>query len=149
MSKWKDAVGIAGTLLLLIFGISVVVFGLKHIEVISQVADRLARYSFDLAVPTVLIGLIPGARKLCGNLLVILSVPIGIGVWISGVDAVYYFWGLGPLIIGLLFMGFGPVPMGIVALLLHHHREEAVALIFNLVVVFVVRIVGIPVRRLR
>ena len=141
MFKWENAFSGIAFIVMLVIGIGIVIFGLKHIEAISEIANRVATYAFDLAVLAALIALIPAARKLCGNLIVILSFPIGIAVWFAGVEAVYYFWGIVALIIGLLFMGIGPVPMGIVALLFHHPRE-ALWLVINLILVFVVRVVG-------
>jgi hypothetical protein len=138
----KAALGLVGYVLFLLVGLMILGFGLRHLSPILTVATRVADFAFGLALFCLLLAIIPAARKSVGTTMVIASYFLGLNVWLGGVDAVYASWGFVPLILGLMFFGIGPVPMGLVALLIHHQAPKAGLLCLGLAIMFIVRLSG-------
>jgi hypothetical protein len=143
----KAALGLVGYILFLLFGLMILGFGLRHLYPILTVATRIADFAFGLALFCLLLAIIPTARKSAGTTMVIASYFIGLNVWLGGVDAVYVSWGFVPLLLGLIFFGIGPVPMGVVALLIHHQAPKAGLLCLGLAIMFMVRLSGNAIAR--
>jgi hypothetical protein len=143
----KAALGIVGYVLFLLCGLMILGFGLRHLYPILTVVTRVADFAFGLALFCLLLAIIPAARKSAGTTMVIASYFIGLNVWLGGVDAVYASWGFVPLILGLIFFGIGPVPMGVVALLIHHQAPKAGPLCLGLAIMFMVRLSGNAIAR--
>jgi hypothetical protein len=138
----KAALGVVGYVLFLLFGLMIVGFGLRHLQPVLTVATRVADFALGLALFCLLLAIIPPARNFAGTTMVIASYFLGLNVWLGGVSAVYTFWGLMPLIVGLMLFGIGPVPMGFVALLIHHQSSRAGLLRSGLAIMFIVRLSG-------
>jgi hypothetical protein len=143
----KAALGLVGYILFLLCGLMILGFGLRHLYPILTVATRIADFAFGLALFCLLLAIIPTARKSAGTTMVIASYFIGLNVWLGGVDAVYVSWGFVPLLLGLIFFGIGPVPMGVVALLIHHQAPKAGLLCLGLAIMFMVRLSGNAIAR--
>jgi hypothetical protein len=143
----KAALGLVGYVLFLLVGLMILGFGLRHLSPILTVATRVADFAFGLALFCLLLAIFPAARKSAGTTMVIASYFLGLNVWLGGVDAVYASWGFVPLILGLMFFGIGPVPMGLVALLIHHQAPKAGLLCLGLAIMLIVRFSGNAIAR--
>jgi hypothetical protein len=143
----KAALGLVGYVLFLLVGLMILAFGLRHLSPILTVATRVADFAFGLALFCLLLAIISAARKSAGTTMVIASCFLGLNVWLGAVDAVYAAWGFVPLILGLMFFGIGPVPMGLVALLIHHQAPKAGLLCLGLAIMFIVRLSGNAIAR--
>jgi hypothetical protein len=138
----KAFVGRVGYVLFLLLGLTIVGFGLHHLDSILRVATKIADFSFGAVLFCLLLAIIPTVRRFAGTTMMIASYFLGLNVWLGGVYTVYALWGLVPLIGGLIFLGIGPVPMGLVALLIHHQPSEAGWLFLGLAITFIVRLSG-------
>ena len=143
----KAILGSVGYVLVLLVGLMTLGFGLHHLYPILTVATRVADFAFGLALFCLLLAIIPTARRFAGTTMVIASYFLGLNVWLGGVYAVYVLWGLVPLIVGLMFLGIGPVPMGLAALLIHHQASEAGLLLLGLAIMLIVRLSGNAIAR--
>jgi hypothetical protein len=108
----KSFLGVAGYLIFLVIVILIIGFGLHHLESILKVTATVAFWAFVLSILALIISLIPAARSFTGASMVILSYPLGLHVWLMGVAAVYFYWGLGALVVGLLFFWHRARPDG-------------------------------------
>lgn len=139
----KAAFSIAGSISFLLVGLSILVFGLRHLDLVLTLTTEIADVAFALVIFCLLLALFPATRIIAGKAIAVSSYFLGINVWVAGAYAVLHLWGLMPLIGGLLFFGIGPVPMGIIALLFHNQASEAGMLFLSLVVMLLTRFAGV------
>ena len=71
------------------------------------------------------------------------SYAFGLCTWILGLLTAYFYWGLGGIIIGLIFGGVGVVPIGILAAIFHTDWQAVVTLILGLVLTFGARALAV------
>ncbi len=82
-------------------------------------------------------------RAYAGNLMVVVSFLVGLSTWIWGFLVTYAFWGLLGLVVGLLLLGLGVVPLGLLAAGVHGRWEVFGDGLLLLLGLFVPRFLGI------
>ena len=80
--------------------------------------------------------LIRKARGFAAIAILLISYVFGITVWMEGLLITLSTWGVGAVIFGLLFMGVGVVPIGMLAALFHRMWWELLDLIVLTVFTF-------------
>jgi hypothetical protein len=126
----------------LVAGFAIVIFGLRHLEQITNISTKLADLALAISLFCLILSIIPSARRFAGRVIFHMSYLLGLNVWLGGVWAVYMLWGLVPLIAALLFFGVGPVPLGLLALIFHGRNSDAGMLLVSLVVMLITRFAG-------
>jgi hypothetical protein len=82
------------------------------------------------------------ARSFSGTCMVFSSYIFGVNLWFSGFVLTYVLWGGWAVFIGLVLMGFGVVPIAMLATLFKGMWLELGSLIFATFLTFGVRILG-------
>lgn len=78
-----------------------------------------------------------------GSVVMFATIPMGLHVWLLSCLLTYDAWGLGTLIVGALFAGIGPLPMGVAALAFHWGAyDTAGLLLLSFVVIIGLRLAG-------
>ena len=110
---------------------------------LAAIANLLAGISLLLLIPLLLVALISRrARRVCGNGTILASFILGASTWLTATVYLNDIWGKAAVIVGVLFFGIGSVPLGCLALLLHGKFGVLFMLIGQLVLVYVLRILG-------
>ena len=74
------------------------------------------------------LSLIPPARFIAASGFLIASIVFGVMIWVGGLGVTYEAWGLGGVIIGLVFAGVGIVPVAMLASLLQGEWQALILL---------------------
>jgi len=82
-------------------------------------------------------------KKFAGKGLVFSSFIFGITVWLLGAIITFSYWGIVALIIGLVLMGVGVIPMGMVACFINGLWIELIFLVIGSILIFVTRAYGL------
>ena len=82
-------------------------------------------------------------KKIAGKGLVFSSFIFGITVWLLGAIITFSYWGIVALIIGLVLMGVGVIPMGMVACFINGLWIELIFLVIGSIIIFVTRAYGL------
>jgi hypothetical protein len=82
-------------------------------------------------------------RGFTGSAILITSYIYGLICWFMGFIVTYMLWGLGAIIIGLLFLGGGVVPIGMIASVFKGEWQTLGVLFFLVVLTFGTRFLGI------
>ena len=82
-------------------------------------------------------------KKFAGKGLFFSGFIFGFTVWLIGAIITFSYWGIIALIIGLVLMGVGVIPMGIVACFFNGLWLELAILIIGSILVFAVRAYGL------
>ena len=112
-----------------------------------SVADSLGPilgYALLIAVGvSIPLAVLRRTRPVGGALLVVSSYPLGAFVWFYSAGVTFTLWGWVGLVVGIFIMGFGVVPMAILAGFLKGNPSLAITTIVLVVVTFGVRVAGL------
>ena len=89
------------------------------------------------------LSLIPPARFIAANGFLIASIVFGVMIWVCGLGVTYEAWGLGGVIIGLVFAGVGIVPVAMLVALLQGEWQALIGFVILLVLTFGLRALGL------
>jgi hypothetical protein len=89
------------------------------------------------------LSLIPPARFIAANGFLIASIVFGVMIWVCGLGVTYEAWGLGGLIMGLVFAGVGIVPLAMLAVLLQGQWQALIVFVILLGLTFGLRALGL------
>ena len=89
------------------------------------------------------LSLIPPTRFIAAIGFVIASFVFGAMMWCCGLGVTYEAWGLGGVIIGLVFAGVGIVPVAMLAVLLQGEWQALIGFVILLVLTFGLRALGL------
>jgi len=70
--------------------------------------------SIDVVI-LMLFGPLKRTRVVAGMTLLLSSLIFGLATWLIGLIATLHFWGIVPVMIGLIFLGIGVIPIGLLA----------------------------------
>ena len=103
----------------------------------------LAVWVFPLVLVAVLgLAIFRKTRPWGGLILIIFSYLVGVATWFFGAGATFASFGWFGLILGLIFMGIGVVPLGIIGGFIYLDSSIAFGIIMMLVVTFMFRSAG-------
>jgi hypothetical protein len=85
---------------------------------------------------------LPATRLFAGKGIRFFSYLFGLTVWLWGLAATYFFWGVIPVFVGLFVFGIGVVPLGALAFILEGMWSPALQLLGAVIMVFVTRLLG-------
>jgi hypothetical protein len=88
------------------------------------------------------LALIPPSRFIAANGFVIASTVFAAMMWVCGLGVTYEAWGVGGVIIGLVFAGVGIVPVAMLAALLQGAWQALIAFLILIVLTFGFRALG-------
>ena len=110
----------------------------------SRVMMTLAVWTFPLVlVGTLILAIFRRTRTWGGLVLHIFSYLVGAATWFYGAAATFTSFGWLGLTVGLLFMGIGVVPLGIIGGFIYLDSSIAFGIIIMLVATFTFRGVGV------
>lgn len=89
------------------------------------------------------LSLIPPARFIAASGFLIASIVFGVMIWVCGLGVTYEAWGLGGVIIGLVFAGVGIVPVAMLAALLQGEWQALIVFVILLGLTFGLRALGL------
>jgi hypothetical protein len=89
------------------------------------------------------LSLIPPARFIAANGFVIASTVFAAMMWVCGLGVTYEAWGMGGVIIGLVFAGVGIVPVAMLAALLQGEWQALIVFVIFIVLTFGFRALGL------
>ena len=109
----------------------------------SRVMMTLAVWTFPLVLAgTLILSIFRRTRPWGGLVLLVFSYLVGAATWFYGAAATFTSFGWLGLIVGLLFMGVGVVPLGIIGAFIYLDSSIAFGIIIMLVATFAFRGVG-------
>ena len=109
------------------------------------VADSLGSilgYALIVGVFFIPLAILRRTRPFGGGLLMVSSYLLGAFVWFYSAGVTFTLWGWTGLIIGIIIMGFGVVPMAILASFLNGYSSMAFTTIALVLATFAVRLAG-------
>jgi hypothetical protein len=89
------------------------------------------------------LSLIPPARFIAASGFLIASIVFGVMIWVCGFGVTYEAWGMGGVIIGLVFAGVGIVPVAMLAALLQGEWQALIGFVILIVLTFGLRALGL------
>ena len=89
------------------------------------------------------LAIVPRTRMFAGLGIYGTSWLFGLNLWVGSVFFAYFYWGLFPVILGLLFVGIGVFPIAVLALLWHGDWSSLGGLAEWLTLTLIVRFVGL------
>ena len=111
--------------------------------IVAGVMMSLAVWVFPLVlIATLILAIFSKTRLVGGLILYIFSFLVGAATWFFGAAATFTSFGWFGLIIGLIFMGIGVVPLGIIGGFIYLDPGFAIGVIIMLVLTFAFRTVG-------
>jgi hypothetical protein len=78
---------------------------------------------------------------------VIASTVFGAMTWVCGLGVTYEAWGIGGVIVGLVFAGVGIVPVAMLAVLLQGEWQALIVFVIFIVLTFGLRALGSGLRK--
>jgi hypothetical protein len=113
---------------------------LAHIIGFINIAAIVA---FLVATTAALVGLcLRRSRQNCSSILFLCALVWGLQLWIYCVATLWLYWGWGPVIFGLLFLGIGVLPVAVVKLLFSAHWLELTQILVQLAAIWGTRLLG-------
>ena len=110
----------------------------------SRVMMTLAVWTFPLVlVGTSILAIFRRTRPWGGLVLHVFSYLVGAATWFYGAAATFTSFGWLGLIVGLLFMGIGVVPLGIIGGFIYLDSSIAFGIIVMLIATFMFRGIGV------
>ena len=111
-----------------------------------KLVQSLITISFVIFGLTLIILLLLGPfRKTRGVAAIVLlysSFLFGFTTWLAGLFITYSFWGIWGVLIGLFILGFGVVPIGMLACLINAAWQSLLTLVILLAITFGARMIG-------
>jgi hypothetical protein len=137
-----------GFLLLMVAGLLLPVIFIFGATAVSFWVREWIPYVFwiNLLIAFFILGplsLIPPARFIAASGFLISSIVFGVMIWVCGLGVTYEAWGLGGVIIGLVFAGVGIVPVAMLAVLLQGEWQALIGFVILLGLTFGLRALGL------
>jgi TPR repeat protein len=133
-----------GAIFYISFVLGILWFFFSALRIVAAIVNVSTGIGTILIIPIFLIALIfKRSRSFCGRFTLIFSYMLGASSWLTATVNLHELWGKAAVGIGVLFLGVGPIPLGCIALLVHHQFATTFEIIAQLVVAFILRAVGL------
>ena len=143
----QGLVGTAKFVAMLIIPVLIIVLFIIGVESVSARITHLLILGTFFAIAICIFILLPlsifrSTRKFAIIGFYISSYVFGLTTWMIGFQDTDYFWGVEGVFIGLLFVGVGIVPLGIIADALHQEWRNVLMLLIGIVFTFGIRVLA-------